>query len=321
MDSTQPQRPGELLERLRGLPVLVVGDLCLDEYRYGPVRAIAQEAPVACLDEAERVRVPGQAANVAANLAGLGARVSVVALLGTDEAGGRLRGLLEAVSVALDGVLESSRPTTEKLKLVATEPDGQHVYHCYRESREPLELAEEARLLRSLEDPLRECAAVVVSDYGNGVVGDVLLESIRSVKKPWVADTRNDLGGFHGAGCLKPNRREVELWWRDRGGGEVAFADKAESCRRELGLDWLCVSRGSRGLELYHAEGRERLPALCPPHLVVDFTGAGDTVSAALGLALAGGCRPEEAARLASLAAADVVARPGTSTPWPEDDA
>jgi len=316
MPDTSPSEIEALLRAVRGRSLLVVGDLCLDEYRYGAVTAIAKEAPVACLDEAERLIAPGQAANVAANAAVLGGEVRVVAVLGADGEGRRLNALLGELGVDTGGVLElAERPTTAKLKLVATAPDEQHVFHSYRERRGPL-ADDVIEWLRGLiVEAGADCAAVVVSDYGNGVVDDRLLETVRSINKPWLADTRDDLGRFAGAACLKPNRREVELWWRCGSGGTASLADKAAGCRRELGLDWLCVTRGRLGMDLYHADGRLRREALCAPRRVVDATGAGDTVSAALGLALAAGLNPTGAVELASCAAADVVARPGTSLP------
>jgi rfaE bifunctional protein kinase chain/domain len=315
MRSELPKPPEELLRRIAGRRVLVVGDPCLDEYRYGTVRAIAREAPVACLGEEERVHVPGQATNVAVNVVALGGRATVVGVLGGDAAGGCLLELLRERGVEFAGVISPDRPTTDRLKLVATEPDAQHVFHSYREENSPLAQGEGERLLDKARDHLLSSDAVIVSDYSCGSVFGGMVDLVRESGRPWVGDTRNRLETMAGATCLKPNGREVYLWAERHGSSVESFGETCELCRRELGLRWLCLTLGGGGLELYNEGGVERSPALCPPHLVRDHTGAGDTVSAVLGLALAAGLTPGETATLASWAAADVVAQPGTSVP------
>jgi rfaE bifunctional protein kinase chain/domain len=311
--SEMPSPPERLLEKIAGRKVLVVGDPCLDEYRYGPVGAIAREAPVACLDERERVYAPGQATNVAANAAALGGRVTVVGVLGDDPAGERLAGLLRERGVDFAGVVLPGRPTTDRLKIAATEPDAQHVFHSYREERSPLAPETAGRLLDTARGRLAKSDAVVVSDYSNGAVFPEMIALVRSSGRPWAGDTRNPLQDMAGATCLKPNAREVRLW--AAGSDESDWGALCERCRRELGLRWLCLTLGDSGLELYHDGGLEKTPALCPRHLVRDHTGAGDTVTAVLGLALAAGLTPAETTALASWAAADVVAQTGTSVP------
>lgn len=311
--SEMPSPPERLLEKIAGREVLVVGDPCLDEYRYGPVGAIAREAPVACLDERERVYAPGQATNVAANAAALGGRVTVVGVIGDDPAGERLTGLLREWGVDFAGVVRPDRPTTDRLKIVATEPDAQHVFHSYREQRSPLDPDTAVRLLEAVRGRLAKSDAVVVSDYSNGAVFPEMIALVRESGRPWAGDTRNPLVNFSGATCLKPNAREVRLWAADSETSDLGAL--CERCRRELNLQWLCLTLGDDGLELYHDAGLEKTAALCPRHLVRDHTGAGDTVTAVLGLALAAGLTPAETTALASWAAADVVAQTGTSVP------
>lgn len=316
MRSETPKPPKGLLVRLAGHRVLVLGDPCLDEYRFGPVKAIAKEAPVACLNEMDRVYAPGQATNVAANAAALGGRVTVIGVLGDDPAGRHLLALLRERGVEFDGVISGDRPTTDRLKLVATEPDAQHVFHSYREENSPLARAERVRLLEKMRYHLLRADAVIVSDYSCGSVFEEIVAFVRESGKPWVGDTRTSLETLAGATSLKPNEREIRLWAR-----RTALAEETdlgvicELYRRELDLRWLCLTRGHLGLELYHGGGVERSSALCPLHLVRDHTGAGDTVTAVLGLALAAGLTPGETAELASWAAADVVAQSGTSVP------
>ncbi|HUT99232.1 MAG TPA: PfkB family carbohydrate kinase [bacterium] len=313
--SEMPSPPERLLAKIAGREVLVVGDPCLDEYRYGPVGAIAREAPVACLDERERVFAPGQATNVAVNAAALGGRVTVVGVLGDDSAGERLSGLLRERGVTFAGVISPDRPTTDRLKLVATEPDAQHVFHSYHEQRSPLDRDTAGRLLEAVRERLPRSDAVVVSDYSNGAVFPEMIALVRESGRPWAGDTRNPLENLAGATCLKPNAREVRLWGSTVGSEGSDWGALCDRCRRELGLLWLCLTLGDDGLELYHDGGVEKTTALCPRHLVRDHTGAGDTVTAALGLALAAGLTPAETTALASWAAADVVAQTGTSVP------
>ncbi len=308
--------PKRLLGRLAGRRVLVIGDPCLDEYRFGPVRSIAKEAPVACLNERNRVYAPGQAANVAANAAALGGGVTVIGVLGDDLAGRHLLALLRERGVGFDGVISGDRPTTDRLKLVATEPDAQHVFHSYREENSPLTQAERGRLLEITRDHLPRADAVIVSDYSCGTVFEEIVALVRESGKPWVGDTRASLETLAGAISLKPNEREIRLWARRAAlDGDVNLGVICERCRRDLDLRWLCLTLGHHGLDLYHEGGVEKASALCPPHLVRDHTGAGDTVTAVLGLGLAAGLTPGETAELASWAAADVVAQTGTSVP------
>ena len=304
-----------LLEKVAGRRILVIGDPCLDEYRYGPVGAIAKEAPVSCLAENKRDYAPGQAANVAANTAALGGSVTHLGILGDDPPGARLSSILREAGVGFDGVVSPDRPTTDRLKLVATDPDTQHVFHSYREENSPLNREDKVLLLDRARAHLPRADAVILSDYMGGTVFTEMVDLVRESGRPWVGDTRSPLETLRDAHSLKPNEREVRLWARGAGIEGADFDEVCDTCRRKLALRWLCLTRGSRGLTLFHEAGFERIAALCPSHLVRDHTGAGDTVTAVLGLALAAGLSPAESAELASWAAADVVAQSGTSLP------
>ncbi|UCH77900.1 MAG: hypothetical protein JSU81_09270 [Candidatus Coatesbacteria bacterium] len=311
--------------RLRGRDVVVVGDPGLDEYVYGTAAAVAKEAPVLALEAARRVFAPGQAANVAANAAALGAQVALVGLAGADEYGARLAGLLEGRGVDVAGLVsEAGRPTTYKVKYVASEVQrhDQHVFHVYWEDRRPPGRAAARRLREAARAALGRARALVLSDYDNGtltprLVRELLPEAARRGVVT-VANARGDLKKFRGVEAVVANREELE---RAAGGGTARREDLAAAmarAARRLEARYLIITAGSEGMYGWPFRGGVRhLPPAARE--VVDVTGAGDTVTAAVAAGLAAGLGFSLVLEVANAAAAAVVAQEGTSAATPRE--
>ncbi|MFK7160328.1 bifunctional D-glycero-beta-D-manno-heptose-7-phosphate kinase/D-glycero-beta-D-manno-heptose 1-phosphate adenylyltransferase HldE [Marinospirillum sp. MEB164] len=288
--------------------LLVAGDVMLDRYWQGPTQRISPEAPVPVVKVAQRDDRPGGAANVALNLASLGAAVSLVGVIGNDEAGACLTSSLEARGVTPCFDQQPDQPTLTKLRIMSR---NQQLIRL--DFEQPIEAG--AGLQQVYQQALAQTDLVILSDYAKGTLADVgtLIALARAQGKKVLVDPKGeDFSRYRGATLLTPNMHEFELV-------VGPCADDAELERRaldliaELELEALLITRSEKGMSLI----RPDQPALHLPtraQEIFDVTGAGDTVIAVLGLALASGHQEDEAVMLANLAAGLVVAKPGTAT-------
>jgi D-beta-D-heptose 7-phosphate kinase / D-beta-D-heptose 1-phosphate adenosyltransferase len=298
--------------KLTGVRAVVWGDLCLDRYRYGGVKELAREAPVPALHLEREVVSGGQAANVALNLAALGAQVHSIGLVGDDPEGYILRLLLENNGVQVDGVLTSKRATEYREKIVAqsSHQPQQHLLHVYRESTRPLGSALQQRLFAKLEVMLAGADVLLVVDYGNGMcLGQIttrLFELAKLMGIKTVANTRRNPTLFIGAQGMIVNRRQT------RGYGTL------EMMRNRLGLGWLMATEGEQGMtlatdgEMLHVDPPHKLP-------VLDITGAGDTVLSWIAAGWGSGLDWGDTLHLANHAAQVSVAVEGTAAPTAQE--
>jgi D-beta-D-heptose 7-phosphate kinase/D-beta-D-heptose 1-phosphate adenosyltransferase len=303
-----------ILERFPGRRVLVVGDLMLDEYLWGVVRRISQEAPVPVVELRQRSHAPGGAANTAANVAGLQARAILAGVVGRDEAGKQLRAALHERRICTEGVFQDDRPTSTKTRIVA---HSQQVVRVDQEQCGPLALALEERLLAFIADALPAVDACILADYSKSVISarlaQHLIQSATRLGKPVVVDPKGiDCGKYRGATVVKPNLHEASLFLRREVSSEEDILEAGRRLLDLLAAGAVLLTRGPAGMSLF-APGSE--PAHIPAQAreVFDVTGAGDTVAGTLGVALAAGADMEQAARLSSRAASIVVGRVGTS--------
>ena len=294
--------------------MLVVGDLMLDRYVSGPVTRISPESPVPVVRVEKEWAGVGGAGNVAANIVALGARCDVVGCVGRDDAGRELRDRLEELGVGIDGVVETrERPTTVKTRVLA---GHQQVVRIDREDSDDVG-PEAVRLLR--EGALRGLAgsaSVVLEDYDKGalvpeIIGDVL-HGAKAEGIPTIVDPkRRRFFGYGTASVFKPNAKELE----DALGEPVRPDDGAwmEGARSRLDCEHLLLTLGKRGMALCSAgKGAKLFPA--SDRAVFDVSGAGDTVTAVVSLALALGASISEAVVLANHAAAVQVSKAGVAT-------
>jgi rfaE bifunctional protein kinase chain/domain len=282
----------DLLKHFRDAPVLVVGDLMLDEFVWGAVHRISPEAPVPVVEVKKRTFVAGGAANTAANIASLNGRPIIAGVIGDDRAGETIRELLTNAGVATEAVIaEPARPTTTKTRIVA---HSQQMVRIDHEAPGPLDAAVEESLLAAIADAMPIVQGVVISDYGKGVISRTVARGVidlcRGMRVPCVVDPKGtDYSKYAGATLVKPNQAEA---------GKVLNRDLPDSASvvaagRDL-LDILgpgtnlLITQGAQGMSLFE-RGRPvvHVPALARE--VYDVTGAGDTVAGTLALALAAG--------------------------------
>lgn len=307
----------ELLNRFPGCPVLVVGDLMLDEFIWGQVSRISPEAPVPVVEVRRRTHAVGGAANAAANAAALGGRVLLAGVVGADAEGRRVTDSLAGQGIDTAGVVtDDSRPTTTKTRVVA---HSQQMVRIDHEQSGPIGEVVAESLLAAVREALATVRVCVVSDYGKGVItpavmGQVIPEA-RRAGVPVIVDPKGtDYAKYAGATVVKPNQMEAgKVLNRDlRTDDDVDRA--GEDLRAILGADSaILITRGAHGMSLFE-QGRAPVHVPTQAREVYDVTGAGDTVAGAMAMVLAAGGSLEDACRLASLAAAVVVAKLGTAT-------
>jgi rfaE bifunctional protein kinase chain/domain len=324
-DDVRTKDLANILERVRGTRIVVAGDPCLDENVYGAVESVAREAPVVALEASDSVFAPGQAANVAANAAALGASVYFIGVAGDDERRARLAELLTAFGVDTGGLIaEAGRPTTHKVKFVTRDAQrhGQHVFHVYHQERKAAGRGTTRRMRGLAVEVLAGADALVLSDYGNGTLaaGFVkwLIEESARRGVPSVANARGDLKKFRGAAAAVANLGELAALTGGRAmaAGDVRAAMSAAAAK--LKVRYLVITGGSQGMYVWPVGGRARHLVSAAAE-VTDVTGAGDTVTAALTVALGAGLSILKAAVFANLAAAAVVGREGTSVARAEE--
>jgi D-beta-D-heptose 7-phosphate kinase/D-beta-D-heptose 1-phosphate adenosyltransferase len=298
------QRLSLLLNQFPGKRVLVVGDCMLDEYLWGRVNRISPEAPVMVVEQTETTYAAGGASNVAVNLVAMGASACIVAVVGEDPMGVRLRAELEARGVCHEGVVtDGARPTTVKTRVIA---HNQQVVRVDREERAPISAAVAGRLVERVRAELGSVHAVVLSDYSKGVLtGDVVPEAIRLAREAGVPVFANpkpaSIAHYEGLDLVSLNQSETEavtgLGLADLRALEAAGERLVRLCAAEAAV----VTLGNRGLALFE-RGRpwRHLPVI--PLEVYDPCGCGDSAIAAATLARAAGADWVEAAALANLA-------------------
>jgi D-beta-D-heptose 7-phosphate kinase/D-beta-D-heptose 1-phosphate adenosyltransferase len=310
----RPVEHNSLLRRFQGRRVLVVGDVMLDEYLWGKVRRISPEAPVPVVELERRSHAPGGAANAAANAAGLGAEVFLAGVRGDDLAGQRLHDSLRGQGIRLEGLLvDAARPTTTKTRVIA---HAQQVLRIDEEQPTPLPEPLEQRLARFAEDCLDAVDVCVLSDYAKGILSTALtrrvIDKAARLGKPVVVDPKGpDPAPYRGATLVKPNLQEATLLWGREPRSPEEIAAAGGRLLELLDAAAVLLTRGPAGMTLFR-RGQEAVHVPAQAREVFDVTGAGDTVTASAALALAVGADAEQAARLASLAAAVIVGRVGT---------
>jgi D-beta-D-heptose 7-phosphate kinase/D-beta-D-heptose 1-phosphate adenosyltransferase len=310
----------EILEKLRGRNVVVLGDVMLDEFVWGDVTRISPEAPVPVVDVRRESVHLGGAANVLSNLVALGARGSVVGVVGNDAAGTRLQnGLRELGTKEGCLIVDESRPSTTKTRIIA---HSQLVVRADRESRIRVNGKLEEKIVSCLKDALKEADAFVVSDYDKGVVTPAILSAILPLayeRVPVLIDPKlRNFSSYRPATLVTPNHFEALRMSNSEDTSDDGSHHAAKVIREKLGCDAVLITRGDRGMMLLEAGG-EPVYVETAAREVYDVTGAGDTVIAALAGALSAGATMLEAASFANHAAGIVVGKVGTATVTPEE--
>jgi D-glycero-beta-D-manno-heptose-7-phosphate kinase len=305
----------QLLENIAKARALVVGDAMLDRYWYGGVDRISPEAPVPVVAVARSDERPGGAANVARNVHVLGASCTLLSITGDDREADRLQELLQSEGVGCQLYRDKLINTTVKLRVISR---NQQLIRIDFES--PVSKDARVSLLDYYFKHLAENNVVIISDYGKGGLGYIeeMITAARAAGLPVVVDPKgDDYSGYRGATLITPNRKEFEQvagHFRD----DSDLENKARAMITELELGGVLVTRGEDGMSLVDGKGRAlHMPAQARE--VFDVTGAGDTVIAAVGAAVAVGAELENALRLANMAAGIVVSKLGAATVSPEE--
>lgn len=289
--------------------VLVVGDVMLDRYWFGEVSRISPEAPVPVVKVERTEERPGGAANVARNIAALGAQATLLSVVGADEAGAALARLLAESAIDASLHEDAQLATTVKLRVIGRQQQLLRIDFENWPAHEVLQAK-----LAEFEARVPHCDVVILSDYGKGGLTHIgaMIELARAQGKPVLIDPKgDDYARYAGASIITPNRaelREVVGRWQD----EADLASRVAKLRAELELEAVLLTRSEEGMTLYTAAGAMHEPAQARE--VYDVSGAGDTVIATLAVMLASGVPLVDAMRLANRAAGIVVGKLGTAT-------
>lgn len=310
------QKLKRLFDRFDRLNVLVVGDLMLDRFIWGSVSRISPEAPVPIVEVTSESDMPGGSANVVSNLSALGARTHVCGMVGDDRIGQILRNKLANTMTDLGGIMVNPhRTTTLKTRIIA---HSQQVVRVDKENSGEVDSRETSRLIAYVNSIVRTIDAIIIEDYGKGLVTQPLVsELIRLGKKHGtiisVDPKRGHRLDYKGITAMTPNRAEA-LWLAGVEPGERVVLDRVgKSLLARLACTGVLITLGEQGMCLFQ---KGRGPAAIPTtaRQVYDVSGAGDTVISTFTAALAAGAPMEEAAIVANYAAGVVVGKVGTAT-------
>jgi rfaE bifunctional protein kinase chain/domain len=324
-----PARLDAILSSFSRSRILVIGDLMLDEFLWGKVTRISPEAPVPVVDVQRRASYPGGAANVARNLASLGAQAGLAGAIGQDEAGRQLLGLLAEEKIATGSIRSTaSRPTTHKTRICAITrqvhdhldiEDQQQIVRVDDETHAPLDPESKRWLFDRLRQDIRSHDAIILEDYAKGLIDQELVTLVISEAKAAnkiVAIDPNPANPFDWSGgtVLKPNRREAfQAAQLPYSQDQEAVLRAAAILQKKHALKHLLITLGEAGMLLLE-EGQKPYHTPTRAQEVFDVSGAGDTAIAAFTLALAAGATGIEAAEIANHAAGVVVGKLGTAT-------
>jgi rfaE bifunctional protein kinase chain/domain len=309
----------QLIQRMKSSRVAVLGDIMLDRYLIGDTDRLSPEAPVPVVTVAERHAALGGAANVAANVAALGAQCLLVGVVGDDGDGAAIRQELAVARLEDRFVLTvAGRPTTSKTRIIAR---GQQIVRIDDEVDSLVDGSDLTRLVAAARDALADADALLLEDYNKGALSPSLIVSVMEVAKrrgiPVVVDPKyRQFFEYQGATVFKPNRRELESALG--AAVDLQNGNALPEVLARLKVDNLLVTLGSEGMVLVTKDGNlSQIPSIA--RQIYDVSGAGDTVTAWLGTALAAGASVREAAQLANYAAGVEVGKPGVATVSPEE--
>jgi rfaE bifunctional protein kinase chain/domain len=324
-DPVDARRLLSVVRRFGRVRVAVIGDLLADEFIYGRVERVSREAPVLILRYDTTIVLPGGAGNAANNVAALGGRVALAGVAGRDEPGHRM---LEALHdrVTARGVLHpAAYATPVKTRILAggVHSAKQQVVRIDRITNGRPDARLRAAFAARARDVISRADAILVSDYGSGLVTPALVDRLRRAAwrtaagraRPFLVDSRYAVKEYHGLTTCTPNESEVEQILGVRIGDDLAALERAgREMLRRTRMRALLVTRGSRGMALFEPGRPTRHIPIHGSDEIADVTGAGDTVIATMTLALAAGGSFYDAARLANYAGGIVVMKRGTAT-------
>jgi rfaE bifunctional protein kinase chain/domain len=298
-----------------GKRVVIAGDIVADQFLSGSISRVSREAPVFILKHEKTDTRPGGGANAAANVASLGGTPILIGVVGNDASGDALFDSLRRANIGLETISRSSTITTTKIRVLAAQnySPKQQVIRIDYENEADIDVTVRSSLIDDLRNASDDAHAIVISDYGYGVVDQNLFVEARRLSNdrniPLIVDSRFRLREFSGATSATPNLEEVEKLL----GSGFSDGDCVELCQ-QLGYESLLVTCGNEGMLVIEPDAPPRRIAAVGSTVPVDVTGAGDTVIAAYALGLAAGMNFRDAATVANHAGGIVVMKKGTAT-------
>lgn len=306
----------QILDNISNVKILIVGDVMLDRYWWGDVTRISPEAPVPVVRLGRTTLAAGGAANVAVNVAGLGAKPYLFGIVGDDDESGLLRKVLEPTGISPQHLVTvPGRPTTVKTRVIA---HSQQVARIDQETDAALDKASESMLSEKLTQLLSQADAIILSDYAKGLLTDELIARVITMaanagKKLLVDPKGKDYTKYRGAAIITPNRREAAEACNFHENSDNMVDSAGAKLINDLDIEAVLITQGDAGMTLFRRNDEPmHFPAAA--HNVYDVTGAGDTVIATLATALGAGADMETAVNLANIAAGLVVQQVGTSS-------
>jgi D-beta-D-heptose 7-phosphate kinase/D-beta-D-heptose 1-phosphate adenosyltransferase len=311
----------KIIGNFKDAKVLVVGDLILDEFVWGSVSRISPEAPVPVVWVKRESFMPGGASNVANNLRSLGAHVYLTGIIGDDERGAILRGELDGRGINTEGVFtDGARPTTIKTRIVA---QHQQVVRIDKESTDLLPQSLISGMSSYVERMVKKVDAVIIEDYGKGVVTPKLLSRIvpaaKRAKKVIAVDPKEEhFKYYNGISVITPNNHEASKAVGFEIKDEVTLKRAGKLLLEKIGCRIALITLGENGMAVFEKQSPvEKIPTVAQE--VFDVSGAGDTVIATYALSLVSGADPVQAAHISNYAAGIVVGKVGIAVVTPEE--
>ena len=299
--------------------LLVIGDLMLDEYLWGEVDRISPEAPVQVVAIQKEDFTLGGAGNVVNNAVALGAKVFTVGVIGTGRNGQLLLERFNELDVDTEGIIkESGRTTTQKTRIIAANHANQQVLRIDRETKQDISGPTQKKITRLIEDKMPDIDVVLMSDYGKGLITKNLLSKVtasaKKHKKMIIVDPKGlDFSKYSGVSLLTPNKKEAALASGVEINDESSLEKAANKILENISLDNLLITCGKDGMVLFE-KNKTPFRVKAKSRQVFDVSGAGDTVLAVFGLAVASGASIHNSVAIANAAAGIVVGKVGTAT-------
>lgn len=309
--------PVQIVDLLPQLKILVIGDIMLDRYVHGEVTRVAPEAPVPVLNITHEEVMLGGAGNVIANLRGLGVKTSIIAMIGMDEAGQKIKNLCDEKNIATEGlIVVSDRPTTQKTRYIG---NGQVLIRADQENSSAIECSNETSLLEAISNEIQNADAVILSDYLKGVLTENIIQA--AIRKAGARDIpvlvdpkRKDCSIYKGANVITPNLKELAAASGLPVDNDADVQRATTKLLSDSGIAAAVVTRSERGASVMadKSQNMEHIPNTA--NIVRGVSGAGDTFVATLAVGLAAGLDLVSAAQLANKACGIVVAAEGTTS-------
>ena len=321
MKNQSLKKIGNIVSNFKNVKVMVIGDLILDEFLWGDVTRISPEAPVPVVWVRKESFMPGGASNVANNLRSLGAGVYLVGVIGDDERGAILKGALEQKGIDTAGVMmDESRPTTLKTRVVA---HHQQVVRIDKEKVDSLDAGITGRLINYVERMIKSVDAVIIEDYGKGVISPLLLSKVlplakKSGKIISVDPKEEHFKYYKGVTTITPNNHEAAKAAGFEIKDDSSLKKAGQVLLNKLNCRIVLITLGENGMAVFQkGKPMKHIPTVAQE--VFDVSGAGDTVVASFTLSLAAGAGPIMAAHIANCAAGIVVGKIGIAVVTPQE--